>query len=149
MKKLLFIVVFAVAAMAATAQRGTVTTVDVDTLQGDESVDFVEIGPLTGVYESISISALCTQLGGASDGTLAVYGSNDGTNYVLINGVSAGVITASPQDDLTGSDLNQVDISDDLVANWVIKGSPHRYYKVRGVGTDSDTTQVDITYIIK
>jgi len=141
--------VFVIVAMAASAQRGRVVTVAVDTLQGAETVVLATIGPLTGSYQTLSISSLCTQLGGTSDGTLTIYGSNDGTNYVLINGVGGEVITASPVASITGADLNQITITNTLVTNWVIKDVAQRFYKITGVGTASDTTQVNVTYIIK
>ena len=60
------------------AQRGTLNTVAVDTIQGAETVNFAIGTTILGSYNSLSITALCTELGGTSDGTLALYGSHDG-----------------------------------------------------------------------
>ena len=148
MKKLILVLFVSLFAMAAMAQRGSLHTLAVDTLQGAETVDFATI-TLNGSYNAVSITALCTELGGTSAGTLAAYGSNDGTNWTLINGVGGGVITASPVASITGADLNQLTITDALVANWVITDTPYRRYKITGVGEISDTTQVNITYVYK
>ncbi len=149
MKKYIFILVFAVVAMAANAQRGHVYTVDVDTLQGNETVNFAVVTLRSPGYDMLNITALCTQLGGTSDGTLTVYGSLDNTNWTFINGVGGGVITASPQASTTGADLNQVTNTNTLVANWIITDVPYKYFRVAGVGTSLDTTQVDIKYMYK
>jgi hypothetical protein len=150
MKKLLIMLVFAVVAMAASAQRGRVITLDADTIQGAETVTFAEFST-TGSYNSISIQMLCTQLGGTSDGTLTLYGSNDGTNFVFINGAAdGGVVTASPKASLTGTDMNQITITTTLVPAWTVIGSPFRDWKVIGVGTSGDTTLVNnISVVLK
>jgi len=151
MKKLIFILVFAVVAIAANAQRGRTISLDSDTIQGAETVSF-ESFKTTGSYNSISITALCTQLGGTSDGTLTLYGSNNGgTDWVFINGAADGnVVTASPKASITGTDMNQLTITDALVASWVVNGSPYNDWKIVGVGTSADTTLVsNITVLLK
>ena len=148
MKKLILVLFVSLFAMASMAQRGSLKTLAVDTLQGLETVNF-ETFNLNGSYNAVSVTALCTQLGGTSDGTLALYGSNDGTSWVFINGVGGGVITASPVASITGADLNQLTITNTLVANWVVKDTPYRRYRVTGAGTTGDTTQVNITYVYK
>jgi len=150
MKKFILILVFAVAAMAANAQRGRVITLTPDTLQGSETVNF-EAFQTTGSYNSISVQGLCTELGGTADGTLALYGSNDVSNigWTLINGVGAGILTASPMASLADTTLNVITITDALTPSWTVKGSPFRNWKVVGVGTASDTTLVELTVILK
>jgi len=150
MKKLIILLAFVIVAIAASAQtRGKVFTVASDTLIGNETVNFAIGGTWTNVYDHITITALCTQVGGTSDGTLAVYGSLDNTNWTFVNGVGAGVITASPKASITGADLNQITITDALVADWVISGSPYKYLRVAGVGTASDSTLISIKYMVK
>jgi len=148
MKKLLFLLAFVVVAIAANAQRGRVITFDVDTLQGAETVSF-ETFKTTGTYNNISVQGVCTELGGTSDGTLSLYGSNDGTNWTLINGVGAGVLTASPLASLADTTLNVITITDALVPAWTVNGSPFREWKVVGVGTSGDTTLVNLTVVLK
>ena len=146
MKKLFILFAFVLVTTLTFAQsRNSINEVTVDTIQGAETVNFA-IVDLRSNYDILSITALCTQLGGTSDGTLALYGSFDDTNYVFINGVGGGVVTASPQASITGADLNQVTITNGLVANWVVTGNPYRFYRVAGVGTAADTTQINIKY---
>jgi hypothetical protein len=149
MKKLILVLFVSLFAMASMAQRGTLNTVAVDTIQGAETVNFAIGTTILGSYNSLSITALCTELGGTSDGTLTLYGSHDGTNYVFINGTGQEVLSASPKTAIADSTLNVLTIVDALVANWIIKDVPYRYYRVAGVGTSSDTTQINITYVYK
>jgi hypothetical protein len=149
MKKIIIIFSLLVASIFAFGQRGVLNTVSVDTLQGAETVNFAIGTTILGSYNSLSISALCSELGGTSDGTLTLYGSNDGTNWVFVNGAAdSHILTASPKASLTGTDMNQITITDALVANWVVDPA-YRYYRVAGVGTTADTTQVNITYVYK
>jgi hypothetical protein len=148
MKKLFLVLLVSLFAMASMAQRGSLHTVTVDTLQGAETVNFQIGTTINGSYNTLCITALCTQLGGTSDGTVALYGSNDGTSYVFVNGVGGGVITASPVASLTGADLNQLTITNGLVANWIIDPA-FKYYRVAGVGDTGDTTKINITYVYK
>ena len=146
MKKLFILFAFVLVTTLTFAQsRNSINTVTVDTIQGAETVNFA-IVDLRSNYDVISITALCTELGGTSDGTLTLYGSFDNTNFVFINGVGGGVVTASPQASITGADLNQITITDALVSNWVVDKNPYRYYRVAGVGTTGDTTQINISY---
>jgi hypothetical protein len=149
MKNVIFLLIFAVVAMAASAQKGRVYTLDTDTLKSTTgSPVSSNVITLTGTYESLSITTVCTQLGGTSDGNLAVYGSLDGTSYTFLNGVGGGVL-ASPKASNTGTDLNQLTITNGLVANWVIPNPAHRYYKIVANGTASDTTKIVTKYTIK
>lgn len=142
--------VFAVVAMAASAQRGRVITLDADTIQGAETVSF-ETFKTTGSYNSISVQGLCTELGGTADGTLSLYGSNDVSNlgWTLINGVGSGILTTSPLASLADTTLNVITITDALVPAWTVTGSPFRDWKIVGVGTSGDTTLVNLTVVLK
>jgi len=148
MKKLLFILAFAVVAIAANAQTGRVITLDPLVLNGAGTVDS-DVISATGSYNSISFQAVATQTGGTTEGTLALYSSNDGTSYTLINGVGAGVVTSSPVASHTGADLNQMTLVSGLIMTWDVNGSPNRYYKLTGVGAASDSTSIAIKVILK
>lgn len=140
MKNLVFILVFLVVAIGANAQRiGTVRTIDVDTLQGAETVNF-GIVMLSGEYNAVTFQALCTELGGTADGTLNVMGSVDGTSYVNITDAS-GLAKGFPNDTLT--------ITDGAILQFVVQDAPFRYYKLVGTGTASDTTLVQWKYVLK
>lgn len=147
MKKLFILFAFVLVTTLTFAQsRNSVHVVTVDTIQGAETVNFA-VTTLKANQELISITALCTELGGTSDGTLTLHGSLDDTNWIFINGAAdGGVVTASPKASLTGTDMNQITITDALVANWVVNKNPYIYYRVAGVGTSGDTTLINIKY---
>lgn len=149
MKRLVIILAMCLFAFGAIAQRGSLKTVTADTLNGNETVNFAIGTTINGSYNTLCVTALCTQVGGTSDGTLTLHGSNDGTNYVFVNGAAdSHVLTASPKASLTGTDMNQITITDALVANWIINPA-FKYYRVAGVGTASDSTLINITYVYK
>jgi len=128
-----------IAAIAANAQRNSVISLTVDTLQGAETVNFDQITFNAG-YQSLVIQALCTELGGTADGNLWLNASVDGTSWVTVSD-AAGLIKGFPNDTLT--------ITDGAVWDVVIQDVPFKYYKVVGNGTASDTTKVTIKYIYK
>ncbi len=145
MKRLLLIIAIVAMTIGVSAQKGKTFSLAVDTLQGAETVSFATMEFTNN--QNFIVQALCAELGGTSDGTLAVYGSVDNTSFSFINGVGADVITASPKASITGADLNQITITDALIASWAISDSPYRYYKIVGVGTSGDTTKVTIKYM--
>jgi hypothetical protein len=89
-----------------------------------------------------AVQVLCTQVSGTSDGTIALYGSLDGTNYQLINFADGSLGTASPIASHTGTDKNQVTIVNGLVATWVINDVVYPYTKLVAVGTTGDRTTI-------
>jgi len=138
----------AVVAIAVSAQRGRVITLDALDVEGAETVSS-EVFKTTGSYNSVSVQALCTEIGGTTDGTISLWASNDGTNWVFLNGSDGSFLTASPKASIAAADSNKITMTSGLVANWVVDGSPFREWKVTGVGTISDTTQVDIIVVLK
>ena len=125
--------------MALQAQKGRVYSVAVDTLNGNETVNFT-LGQITGGYETLTIQALCTNIGGTSDGTLILQGSVDGTSYLTIND-ETGVLKGYPNDTLT--------ITDGAVVQWVVQDTPWNFYRIQGAGTASDTTLITGKYVYK
>jgi len=89
-----------------------------------------------------SVQVLCTNVAGTSDGTIALYGSVDKINYQLLNFVGAQLGTASPIASHTGADLNQVTITDTLIATWAIDADFYPYTKLVCVGTTGDNTTI-------
>ena len=150
MKKLILIFAMLSFVVMATAQgRGNVGTVDADTLLAVETINF-DLGTFTGTYESLAVVALCTDLGGTPDGTLALHGSLDGTSYVFISGAAGGnILTTSPKASYTGTDFNQRTITAGLVASWTVIGTPYKYYRVAAIGTANDSTLVTVKYMYK
>lgn len=138
MKKL-FILLVAIFAFVAFANAQNVYNATADTLQGAETVNLGVVNSSSS-SGTLVLQALCTELGGTSDGTLILRGSVDGTSYVDIV-ETAGVFNFYPNDTLT--------ITDGAVITCVITNSPFGYYLWQGVGTASDTTLVTPKYLPK
>lgn len=121
------IIVFLVLLASISFGQRTIT----DTLQGNETVVFEVMA------EATQIQALCTQLGGTSDGTLLLKGSVDGVTYVTLSETTSK-INFYPNDTLTITNT----------AGWLIKLDENlfNYYKVVGGGTASDTTLITIKW---
>jgi hypothetical protein len=148
MKKIIIFIAFLFVVLGTQAQKGSVITLTADTLKGADTTDYV-IELRAPSYDLLTIDVVYTQVGGTSDGTGTLYGSMDNTNWVFINGVGAGVLTASPKASITGADLNQITITNGLVASWVLKDVPWRYIMHRSIGTTSDTTAIAAKYRYK
>lgn len=138
MKKLFFILVLAILGMAANAQIGTVKTLAIDTLTA-ATTDTSAVASVTGAYNAITFQALCTQLGGTSDGSLRLEGSVDGISYKTIT--DGYVNYAFPNDTLT--------VTNGAIWHFTVYHAPFKYYRVIGLGTASDTTLVTLKYILK
>jgi len=124
--KHLIIILFVLLAFSANSQ-----TVITDTLQGNETVNF------TGMRGANQIQALCTQIGGTSDGTLILQGSVDGVSYLTVQ-ETTNMFKSYPNDTLT--------ITNGAIWLVDVQNNPFRYYRVVGGGTASDTTLITITW---
>lgn len=124
--KYLAILLLVFVAFTSNAQR-TIS----DDLEGAETVVFSEMLGAT------QIQALCTNVGGTSDGTLILKGSVDGVTYITVS-EKAGEFSFYPNDTLTITDA----------AGWLVNvvNEPFLYYKVVGGGTSSDTTTITIKW---
>lgn len=141
MKKFIVIMLLAFAFMGgAYAQQGQgiVGTITADTIQSNETI---YLGPVLFTGKNLlTIEALCTQVGGTSDGQLMLQGSLDGTSYVTL-AETAGLIHCYPNDTLT--------ITNGAVGSWTVINTPWKYYRIKAVGTASDTTLITPKYIYK
>jgi hypothetical protein len=90
----------------------------------DSGTDYVEL-QVKNWYETVSIQAKTTKIGGTVGGTVTLQGSNNGTNYVTVN--TAYVAGTSS----TMTALNQTTTT----KVFVITGSPYRYYRLSWTGT--------------
>jgi hypothetical protein len=127
MKNLVLILGFMFLSLVGFSQR----LAPIDTLQGNETVNF------SNLLNATAIQAVCTELGGTSDGTLRLQASLDGTNFNFVT-ETAGVYEFYPNDTLT--------ITDGAVWLVNLENSPFPYHRIVGAGTASDTTEVTITY---
>lgn len=142
MKKLIFMLVFAIVAIAANAQTRALTFATADTLNGNETVYFT--GPTFTGDQPIAIQAACDNVGGTSDGALTLEGSVDGTDWVTLRdatGIVHGFAGATATDSLT--------IVDGANITWVIEKNVFSKYRIKGVGTADDSTLVTTKYIRK
>ena len=139
MKNLLLILALVLSVSLANAQRGRVYSVAVDQIEGNETVNFA-LGNITGSYDVLTIQALCTEVGGTSDGTLILQGSVDGTSWLTIQD-ETGVLKGYPNDTLT--------ITDGAVSQWVVDETPWNSYRVQGAGTANYTTSITVKYVYK
>lgn len=139
MKKIFILLVLVLSVFVANAQTGRTYSIAVDTIKGAETVNF-DLNQITGSYNYLSIQALCTNIGGTSDGTLVLDVSVDGTSYETIT-TTSGVMNGYPNDTLT--------ILDAAVANWLVEGVPFKYYRIKGAGTSGDTTAITVKYVYK
>lgn len=139
MRKLLILVGFILVTSLSFGQVGRIYSVSTDTLNGAETVNFAT-SQITGGYTTLAIQALCTEIGGTSDGTLILQGSVDGTSYVTMTD-AVGVLASYPNDTLT--------ITDGAVVQYVVQETPFNFYRVQGAGTASDSTLVTVKYVYK
>lgn len=132
MKKLVFILFMAVLSVTAFAQKGAPLTFTGDTVQGAETI-YVTVATGIGTSTPVGIQALCTQLGGTTDGTLSLQGSVDGTNFVAVTD-QQGLVKGYPNDSLTMTNgASQV---------WLIEKSLFTAYRLKVEGTSADTTLI-------
>lgn len=134
MKKLFVLLVFAVVAIAANAQKGkyiTITASEADTNKNAET-DYIYF-PNVGGFESqtdLMLQILCTDAyGGTSDGTITLEGSVDGVSYAPI---TDEIFTDVSDDTAT--------IAPAAVLQFNIPVTHHYKYRAKAVGTSGDTT---------
>ena len=139
MKKLLMFLFVMVPSFASFAQTGVVKTLPIDTLD-NTAPRTSSIITASGQYNSLAITALCTQLGGTSDGSLTLQGSVDGTSYVALTDYE-GFSKGYANDTLT--------MTNGAIGQWAILKTPFIYYKIKYAPSGSHTTRVTAKYIYK
>lgn len=91
--------------------------------------------PISGYQNVVSIQALVTKLTGTTGGNVFLYGSNDGTNYV--------VVPSKRNDGATRLDTlilaNSAGVQSKI---FRVENSPYTYYQLRTVGTGTQTTKI-------
>jgi hypothetical protein len=149
MKKLIVILFVCMVSLASFGQAGSVKTQAVDTLNGAETVAFAATEVFASNY-TLTMVALCTEVGGTSDGTLWVEGSVDGTSYQRITyqtGLNANFY-ASDSTKITKSE-STFTIVDALSVSVTFENTNFRYYRFKGTGTSGDTTLITPKYVWK
>ena len=137
MKKYL-VILFVAFTVFAQAQKGSPVAITPDTVQGAETI-YLETEVFTQNW-NLTIQALCTEIGGTSDGTIRLEQSVDGTSWEdFIDEV--GLLKSYPSDTLT--------ITDGAVGVWIIQRTLGYKYRLAIAGTASDTTLITPKYIRK
>lgn len=140
MKKLILILTLALFTATAFAQRGAVYTATYDTIIGNETI-YTGLIPLSGAYETVTIQALLTQVGGISDGQLILQASVDGTSYINLAPVTGRFDYFPNNDTLT--------ITNGAIQTVTITDNPFNYYRWKGIGTAGDSTLITTKYTFK
>lgn len=139
MRNLILTTLLIVFGLVSMAQKSTVHSITADTLTAVET-EYFAVGPLGYSWESVTIQALHTQLGGTSDGTGILQGSIDGVSYVTLQN-ETGYLLGLPNDSVT--------ITNGAIYQWVIRKPAFNYYRYAATGTASDTTLVTVKYMYK
>ena len=95
---------------------------------------------LTDWYKSLTIQVLCTQLTGTSEGKVSIDASVDGTSYFGLIDVSS-FFKGYSNDTLT--------ITNGSIGQWVMIGTPFKYYRIKYAPSGSHTTRVTAKIIVK
>lgn len=139
MKKFIFVALLSVISFSVFSQRGTVKSITVDTVKSNETI-YLQTETFGSSWNYLTIQALCTQVGGTTDGTMTLQGSVDGTSWVPLTDQSE-LVKGYPDDSLT--------MTNGAVQSWILEGSPFYKYRIKVDGTDSDTTEITAKYIFK
>jgi len=86
---------------------------------------------LTAGYAGIAVTAIATELSGTSGGTIAVYGSPDGTNY-----------------DIIGSAYTVTDVALQSKTFYITAPVPV-YVKVLQTGTGTMSSKLTVKYVLR
>lgn len=140
MKKLFVLFVAVTLSLISFGQVERVITAPYDTVQKVETI-YTGNAYVRGTYGLLTIQALCTELGGTSDGTLILQGSVDGTSYINL-APETGVYIYRPNNDtltITSGAIQTVEIHDPGFS----------YYRWKVTGTANDTTLITTKYTYK
>lgn len=130
MKKLIIICLFAFVASAVNAQYGTPYQMPVvagDTLVNTDNA--TKIFTVTAGYNCIAIQPVVTKISGTVAGTVVLYGTVDGTNYVSLG----DTLTCTNQ--ATNTDI------------FVKTNAPYYKYKLYFSQTGTDSTKIKVWII--
>lgn len=132
MKKLFLFLLVSVLAFGANAQFGRAYTIPL--ALGDTVVNTgtaAKVITITGNYAGTAIEVYLTKLSGTNGGTVGLYGSNDGTNYTLID-TAYTITTATTQ------------------SVMFYRAAPLPVYlKILATGTGTMSTVLTVKYVIR
>jgi len=142
MKKFILILVLAVVAMAANAQRGTVQTIATDSILGNNSAVIATI-PVTGTYESLFIQVTMDRVSTAAGGTLYLKSGIDLAAALVNNQSTNPSLECQPNDTLVTTDV--------ATQYWLINITEPgaKNYYIFADGDANDTVKVSTKIILK
>lgn len=138
MKRILFIMILAIPLIGFSQSPGVVKALAEKTLTNTTAAytDFT----LVGSYQSLTIQVLCTKLTGTSEGKITIKGSVDGTSWMGLTDKDC-LFKGYSNDTLT--------IANAAIGQWVISGSPWKYYRINYAPSGTHTTKVTPKIIVK
>jgi hypothetical protein len=131
MKKLVIFLALFVFAATAFGQKGKPIAFTGDTVQGNETI-YITVVEDMATDASFSISVLCEQLGGVTDGTITLEG-NAGAGWEPLTDIT-DVVKGVGNDSLT--------MADNAVHVWLVQKNYFSDYRLKVAGTASDTTLI-------
>lgn len=134
MKKILFFLIVATLSLFASsdvnAQRGTqLPVVSADTLSNTDTTS--KIIAVTGGFSTLAIQPVVKRLSGTAAGSVVLYGSIDGVNYVATGD------TLSLTNQVTNTTL------------WKIGVPSYSYYKVVAISSGSVSEVLNVFYLVR
>ena len=137
MKRLVFVLMLIALAFVASAQKGKIKTIAVDTLQGNNNTNGADI-IVSGTYESLVIEATCNKISSAAGGKLYLQGGIQ--TYQTVNEANSNA-KFTTNDTLT--------VTDGAVWRIEIQNPPLGKYRLFGDGDENDTVKVTTIYYLK
>lgn len=134
--------VFAVVAMAASAQYNKPITLTVDTLKGNNN-KILDAITVQGTYANLFLSVKVTRKSAAAGGTLFLKAGKDAASALVVNHATNPQLICSPNDTLATADVAT------QYWNIVVPNPGELYYEIYGDGDANDTIIVTTTYSLK
>jgi hypothetical protein len=142
MKKLIFILVFAIVAIAANAQRGRVQTLTPANLEGNNNTILAATN-ITGTYESLFISVKVERVSTAAGGTLYLKTGKDAASALVVNQTTNPSIEFAPNDTFATADVAT------QYWNITLTEPAAKYIEIYGDGDTGDTLTVTTSLMLK
>jgi len=132
MKKLFTMILMSMVLFIGSTQAQVATTMPLtagDTVVNTGTAN--KVIKLTAGYAGIAVTAIATEISGTSGGTIAVYGSPDGTNY-----------------DIIGSAYTVTDVASQSKTFYITEPVPV-YVKVLQTGTGTMSSKLTVKYVLR
>jgi hypothetical protein len=132
MKKFLFLLIFSILsfAMVSNAQTGSkMSVVSGDTLTNADTTS--KVLPITGGWSSLAIQPVVKRLSGTAAGSVVLYGSIDGVNYVATGD------TLALTNQVTNTTL------------WKIGVPAYSFYKIVAISSGTVSEVLNVFYLVR